>query len=42
VQLIHDELIPAAAHRIDAGVEPGEANPDGDDLDPDRDPTTLH
>jgi uncharacterized protein YgfB (UPF0149 family) len=42
VQLIHDELIPTAAHRIETGLEPGDANPDVDDLDPDRDPTTLH
>lgn len=38
VQLIHDELIPAAAHRIDVGDEAG----DFADPDEDTDPGTLH
>ncbi|HEY0683171.1 MAG TPA: UPF0149 family protein [Steroidobacter sp.] len=40
VQLIHDELIPAAAHRIETGEESASAA-DLDD-DQDLDPTTLH
>jgi len=38
VQLIHDELIPAAAHRIEVGDE----DQDSADLDEDGDPGTLH
>ena len=38
VQLIHDELIPVAAQRIDVGDEAGESG----DLDDDSDPSTLH
>lgn len=38
VQLIHDELIPAATQRIDAADE----GPDAADLDDDQDSTTLH
>ncbi|WP_116812051.1 UPF0149 family protein [Steroidobacter cummioxidans] len=38
VQLIHDELIPAAAHRIEVGDE----DQDNADLDDDGDPGTLH
>lgn len=43
VQLIHDELIPTAASRIDADEDaPGDADlDDPDDLDP-QDPNTLH
>jgi uncharacterized protein YgfB (UPF0149 family) len=41
VQLIHDELIPAAAERIDVGRS-GEGLDDADLDDPDRDPTLLH
>ena len=40
VQLIHDELIPAAAHRVETGEESSGAT-DLDD-DQDLDPTTLH
>jgi len=38
VQLIHDELIPVAAQRIDVGDEAGELG----DLEDDSDPSTLH
>jgi len=38
VQLIHDELIPVAAPRMDAGDEAGEIG----DLDDDSDPSSLH
>lgn len=37
VQLIHDELIPSAAHRIEAGDEEG-----GIGADDESDPSTLH
>ncbi|GFE86197.1 UPF0149 family protein [Steroidobacter agaridevorans] len=37
VQLIHNELIPVAAHRIDVGDEARD-----DDLDDGSDPSTLH
>lgn len=37
VQLIHDELIPTAAHRIEAGDEEG-----GIGADDESDPSTLH
>lgn len=40
VQLIHDELIPAQAHRIDMG-EAGDVPLDTDDSE-DADPSTLH
>jgi uncharacterized protein YgfB (UPF0149 family) len=40
VQLIHDELIPAQAHRIDAG-EAGDVPLDTDDSQ-DTDPSTFH
>jgi uncharacterized protein YgfB (UPF0149 family) len=40
VQLIHDELIPVAAHRIDIGDEAG--GPSEHDLDDGSDPSTLH
>jgi hypothetical protein len=39
VQLIHDELVPAQAHRIDA-AEPGDVPLDTDDSQ--DDPSTLH
>jgi hypothetical protein len=39
VQLIHDELIPAAANRIDVVDEQPEAELDDDQ---DLDPNTLH
>ena len=44
VQLIHDELIPAAAHRIEAGIDIADQGPGSADLDDDQDldPTTLH
>lgn len=43
VQLIHDELIPAAAHRIDdAGGDVPEEGADLDDPADDHDPATLH
>lgn len=41
VQLIHDELIPAQAHRVDVGEEAGEPPLDTDDSQ-DADPSTLH
>ena len=40
VQLIHDELIPVAAHRIDVGDEAGRLNED--DPDDGSDPGALH
>ena len=44
VQLIHDELIPAAAHRLEAGGEMRDESSAAADLDDEQDsvPNTLH
>ena len=47
VQLIHDELIPVAGHKFDAGIDvadddAGMLDPDLDDDGHDLDPDTVH